>query len=226
MDVKRSELIVNGYMRNAAKLHKLWLNIDLGINAMILQYYLIKLLKFDCCHNSLEISEDETEIAGINDCSAYAAFTTLLPNDRQSIYFWTVELIDYVDCYRSIGILSHRGDWKNKHYANWFSDAENRFVAYSWNDNYKGDLPNLHFNGYRRAWTKNQQITLKLDYGRSVLSFFRDKQYIGTAMIDPCKSYFFALLLCADPVNKVKIVELDTNCYQYQRNHMISHTAN
>ena len=198
--------LVRAYVLNAEKMMKLSMNVDKGIVDLIAAYFWIPLFRFNECHKSLTLSDDDFRICGTTGCSAYCAFTIKLENDGHSVYYWGLQNEDYVDCYRSVGVITddQRSGWKDRTYSNWIRPRPDPL------DYRDANYNDFHFDGFKQKWNK-ETIIVKLDYGQRTVSFYRKQKRIKTGKIDSKKSYYFALLLCSQKTNKMRIVDVNSD---------------
>ena len=198
-DVK-IELLICGYLREEENALKLYMNIPMGIAKIMHELYPLLLFTFgDYKHNAFKISNKGMMIQGnIENCSGYVVYANLgrFSNTgfNEGIHLWSVKLLAgktgaRAGCYASIGVTTEKNekvlDRKPR------NDNENDWPSFWITD--KGC--NSYFNGCLE-WVKDKVITVKLDCNEWSATFYRDRVKFKNELLEPNKSYYFAMFCC------------------------------
>ncbi len=163
--------------------------------------------KFAECHSKLKLDRGDLGIPGMGSCSAYFAFTECMVNDGESIYHWRLRLEHYLNCYRSIGVVTDfegRG-WADRCYDHWLDGGISEAAD---------DGNTLYFNGFRQNWSIGETIAVTLDYRSGHVIFSRinvngEEKHFKTRSIQPAQSYYFGLLMCGSSHNSISVMRFN-----------------
>lgn len=191
--------LINGYLRNQEKEHKLL--IPDGIPQIIHQLYPLLLFRFGnfkqdffTLHENSMILEGTSRGHGFDfDCSGFMVYADLGPtlNDvgfTKGIHSWSIKKLVDSHCFGSIGVTTTKD---NTSINEWYHNGE---PSQQWIDQ---GTQNSFYEGVL-VWKHEEIITVELDCDDWTVKYYKnyEKPYFQKDKIEPNHSYYFAMMVC------------------------------
>eukprot|EP01084_Bolivina_argentea_P228597 386054_1 len=191
MDVRTRKRFIIYYINNKCKKH-----IPKEIILLIAKYE-INTFRIHLHNGNLLLSQDKLSIKGKGDCKSYFALSEAVINNNQqlsNVYEWSIQCLCTLNCnHFCIGIIpAFCKHWRLCEFTEWPTSLIN--------------FNSSHVNGFLRNWKYGDIITIKLDYNKYEVIYYKNKNKIKNEIIQKNAQYVFAILMCASNTAHFKIV--------------------
>eukprot|EP01084_Bolivina_argentea_P040148 74193_1 len=186
MEEKLQLALISGYVRYIEQSVDLFMQIPVAITELIYDFYprIRKIDRNAFNKDQFLLQNEDTKIIGNGCCSSYLIYAQCDNGFDKGIHLWSVKALIKPNCYRYIGII----DKKKSIYIN------------TPNARINDDEQSLNYLYPPRSehWTLNTTLTVKLDCNKWKIIFYANDIQKQEQQIEPRRTYYFVLKVCAD----------------------------